>query len=134
MHKSVYSLGLYVHECPRMRYKAQFKGSQLLCNRTWKYFPIDSVRKQLDDHRNGLEIDENVIEQEKSQRSKSSMVCLLNSPVFVDLEKEDLTAISGYELFVLSETDENAQNACEQLKKETGNDRISVSIESFSHF
>ena len=120
MHKSVYSLGLYVHECPRMRYKAQFKGSQLLCNRTWKYFPIDSVRKQLDDHRNGLEIDENVIEQEKSQRSKSSMVCLWNSPVFVDLEKEDLTAISGYELFVLSETDENAQNACEKMLKYVG--------------
>lgn len=96
------------------------QGSQLLCNRTWKYFPIDSVRKQLDDHRNGLEIDENVIEQEKSQRSKSSMVCLLNSPVFVDLEKEDLTAISGYELFVLSETDENAQNACEKMLKYVG--------------
>ena len=40
--------------------------------------------------------------------------------------------------FLLTHTgcrsEERAQNACEQLKKETGNDRISVSIESFSLF
>ena len=113
MKKSTYSLGLYVHECPRMRYKAQFKGSQLLCNVTWKYFDIDAVRKQLDDHKNGLETDEAVAEEARSERVEASIMCLMQSPVFV--KYKDFESMRGYDLFMLSKTDEDANEAFERM-------------------
>ena len=46
----MYSLGLYIHECSRMRYKGKFHGSVLLCMHSRCYYPIKDVTSQLDSH------------------------------------------------------------------------------------
>lgn len=46
----MYSLGLYIHECSRMRYKEKFHGSCLLCMHSRCYYPINEVTSQLDSH------------------------------------------------------------------------------------
>ena len=43
-----YYLGYYVHSCPKMRYKGQYQGSDLLCPETHTWHPIERVRSMLD--------------------------------------------------------------------------------------
>lgn len=38
-----YYLGYYLHNCHRMRYKADFSPSDLLCPKTFKWFPVADV-------------------------------------------------------------------------------------------
>lgn len=42
-HFHYYYLGYYLHNCHRMRYKADFCPSDLLCPRTFKWFPVTDV-------------------------------------------------------------------------------------------
>ena len=43
-----YCMGYYIHSCPKMRYKAAFKPSQLLCPATFTWVPLERVTEALD--------------------------------------------------------------------------------------
>lgn len=43
-----YYLGYYLHDCHRMRYKANFAPSQLLCPKTFAWVPISKVKAALE--------------------------------------------------------------------------------------
>lgn len=43
-----YYMGFYVHTCPKMRYKAQYHGSMLLCPVAMSWVPMDACRRVLD--------------------------------------------------------------------------------------
>ncbi|XP_067946498.1 arginyl-tRNA--protein transferase 1-like [Watersipora subatra] len=53
LHKSLsslkyYLMGFYIHACPKMKYKAQFSPSYLLCPESYKWTPIEDCLPQLD--------------------------------------------------------------------------------------
>ena len=50
MGKRVYSLGLYIHECPKMRYKGTFKPSFLLCHESRKFVEFSLAKPCLEEH------------------------------------------------------------------------------------
>ncbi|KAL7749519.1 Arginyl-tRNA--protein transferase 1 [Sorochytrium milnesiophthora] len=43
-----YYMGFYIHRCPKMVYKGQFKPSELLDPIVFEWVPLESVRQQLD--------------------------------------------------------------------------------------
>ncbi|OTF78789.1 arginyl-tRNA-protein transferase 1-like protein, partial [Euroglyphus maynei] len=43
-----YYMGYYIHQCPKMRYKAKYLPSDLLCSETNRWFSIESCVKKLD--------------------------------------------------------------------------------------
>lgn len=43
-----YYMGFYIHSCPKMRYKAKFQPSYLLCPLRYTWHAIDECIKQLD--------------------------------------------------------------------------------------
>ncbi|XP_072247425.1 arginyl-tRNA--protein transferase 1 isoform X3 [Leuresthes tenuis] len=46
-----YYLGFYIHSCPKMRYKGQYRPSDLLCPETYVWVPIERCILQLDNSR-----------------------------------------------------------------------------------
>uniref|UniRef100_A0A3P9LVL7 Arginyl-tRNA--protein transferase 1 n=1 Tax=Oryzias latipes TaxID=8090 RepID=A0A3P9LVL7_ORYLA len=48
---SFYYLGFYIHSCPKMRYKGQYRPSDLLCPETYAWVPIERCTALLDDSR-----------------------------------------------------------------------------------
>ncbi|KAM4592175.1 arginyl-tRNA--protein transferase 1 isoform 1-T1 [Odontesthes bonariensis] len=46
-----YYLGFYIHSCPKMRYKGQYRPSDLVCPETYVWVPIDRCIPQLDSSR-----------------------------------------------------------------------------------
>lgn len=46
-----YYMGYYIHSCPKMRYKGQYKPSELACPETYRWQPIESCRPKLDKER-----------------------------------------------------------------------------------
>lgn len=50
MQKRVYCLGLYIHECPKMHYKAQFLPAFLLCHETRKFVDVKLAKPFLEEH------------------------------------------------------------------------------------
>ncbi|XP_062287075.1 LOW QUALITY PROTEIN: arginyl-tRNA--protein transferase 1 [Scomber scombrus] len=46
-----YYLGFYIHSCPKMRYKGQYRPSDLLCPETYIWVPIERCIPQLDNTR-----------------------------------------------------------------------------------
>ncbi|KAK9796636.1 hypothetical protein WJX73_005826 [Symbiochloris irregularis] len=36
-----YTMGFYIHSCPKMRYKAEYRPSQLLCPQTFTFVPLE---------------------------------------------------------------------------------------------
>ena len=50
MGKENYTLGLYVEECPRMHYKGQFHGSELLCSVSHSFVRLEDVKEKLARH------------------------------------------------------------------------------------
>ncbi|XP_036429535.1 arginyl-tRNA--protein transferase 1 isoform X2 [Colossoma macropomum] len=45
---SYYYLGFYIHSCPKMRYKGQYKPSDLLCPETYVWMPIERCIPRLE--------------------------------------------------------------------------------------
>ena len=45
-----YAMGFYIHSCPKMRYKAQFFPSQLLCSERYTWHSLDVCFPYLDQH------------------------------------------------------------------------------------
>uniref|UniRef100_H3C2F8 Arginyl-tRNA--protein transferase 1 n=1 Tax=Tetraodon nigroviridis TaxID=99883 RepID=H3C2F8_TETNG len=45
---SYYYLGFYIHSCPKMRYKGQYRPSDLLCPETFAWVPIEQCTPHLD--------------------------------------------------------------------------------------
>uniref|UniRef100_A0A3P9IJP8 Arginyl-tRNA--protein transferase 1 n=1 Tax=Oryzias latipes TaxID=8090 RepID=A0A3P9IJP8_ORYLA len=45
---SFYYLGFYIHSCPKMRYKGQYRPSDLLCPETYAWVPIERCTALLD--------------------------------------------------------------------------------------
>lgn len=43
-----YYMGFYAHTCPKMRYKAQYQGSMLLCPVAMTWVPVEACRDLLD--------------------------------------------------------------------------------------
>ncbi|KAI0564858.1 Arginyltransferase [Gracilaria domingensis] len=43
-----YYMGYYIHSCPKMRYKASFNPSQLLCEVSKNWVPVSEARRVLD--------------------------------------------------------------------------------------
>ncbi|XP_072533593.1 arginyl-tRNA--protein transferase 1 isoform X3 [Salminus brasiliensis] len=43
-----YYLGFYIHSCPKMRYKGQYKPSDLLCPETYMWMPIERCIPRLE--------------------------------------------------------------------------------------
>ncbi|XP_024153500.1 arginyl-tRNA--protein transferase 1 isoform X2 [Oryzias melastigma] len=48
---SFYYLGFYIHSCPKMRYKGQYRPSDLLCPETYTWVPIERCTGLLDNSR-----------------------------------------------------------------------------------
>ncbi|KAM9345402.1 arginyl-tRNA--protein transferase 1 [Symphorus nematophorus] len=48
---SYYYLGFYIHSCPKMRYKGQYRPSDLLCPETFVWVPIERCLPQLENSR-----------------------------------------------------------------------------------
>uniref|UniRef100_UPI0037E7FB77 arginyl-tRNA--protein transferase 1 isoform X1 n=1 Tax=Semicossyphus pulcher TaxID=241346 RepID=UPI0037E7FB77 len=48
---SYYYLGFYIHSCPKMRYKGQYRPSDLLCPETYAWVPIERCLPQLENSR-----------------------------------------------------------------------------------
>ncbi|XP_029961925.1 arginyl-tRNA--protein transferase 1 isoform X2 [Salarias fasciatus] len=48
---SYYYLGFYIHSCPKMRYKGQYRPSDLLCPETYVWVPIERCTPKLDNSR-----------------------------------------------------------------------------------
>ncbi|KAM7409077.1 hypothetical protein PAMA_002671 [Pampus argenteus] len=48
---SYYYLGFYIHSCPKMRYKGQYRPSDLLCPETYMWVPIERCLPQLENSR-----------------------------------------------------------------------------------
>ncbi|XP_022599704.1 arginyl-tRNA--protein transferase 1 isoform X2 [Seriola dumerili] len=48
---SYYYLGFYIHSCPKMRYKGQYRPSDLLCPETYVWVPIERCLPQLENSR-----------------------------------------------------------------------------------
>ncbi|XP_028279434.1 arginyl-tRNA--protein transferase 1 isoform X3 [Parambassis ranga] len=48
---SYYYLGFYIHSCPKMRYKGQYRPSDLLCPETYVWVPIERCLPHLDNAR-----------------------------------------------------------------------------------
>uniref|UniRef100_A0A665TUV3 Arginyl-tRNA--protein transferase 1 n=1 Tax=Echeneis naucrates TaxID=173247 RepID=A0A665TUV3_ECHNA len=48
---SYYYLGFYIHSCPKMRYKGQYRPSDLLCPETYVWVPIERCIPQLENTR-----------------------------------------------------------------------------------
>lgn len=46
-----YYMGYYVHSCTKMKYKAEYQPSDLLCPTTLSWIPLASVVHHLDVHR-----------------------------------------------------------------------------------
>lgn len=46
-----YYLGFYIHSCPKMRYKGQYRPSDLLCPETFSWVAIERCVPKLDDTR-----------------------------------------------------------------------------------
>ncbi|KAI8830383.1 arginine-tRNA-protein transferase [Chytriomyces cf. hyalinus JEL632] len=46
-----YYMGYYIHNCPKMRYKAQFKPSELLCPKMYTWHPVEACSLLLDVHK-----------------------------------------------------------------------------------
>mmetsp|Transcript_20855 Transcript_20855/g.67523 ORF Transcript_20855/g.67523 Transcript_20855/m.67523 type:complete len:609 (+) Transcript_20855:755-2581(+) len=44
-----YYLGFYIHNCAKMRYKAQYKPSQLLCPRSYEWVPYEEAEPLLNE-------------------------------------------------------------------------------------
>lgn len=44
-----YYLGYYVHSCHKMRYKAQYSPSEMLCHETWRWFPAEECIAKLEE-------------------------------------------------------------------------------------
>ncbi len=45
---SYYYMGFYIHDCPKMRYKAQYVGSHLLCPERYTWVPVEHCWPTLD--------------------------------------------------------------------------------------
>lgn len=43
-----YYMGFYIHSCPKMRYKGGFKPSELLCDETKTWIPVEEAQARLD--------------------------------------------------------------------------------------
>ncbi|XP_049800668.1 arginyl-tRNA--protein transferase 1 isoform X1 [Schistocerca nitens] len=43
-----YYMGFYIHTCPKMRYKARYNPSFLLCPETYTWHPIEQCQRKLD--------------------------------------------------------------------------------------
>ncbi|XP_059215216.1 arginyl-tRNA--protein transferase 1 isoform X4 [Centropristis striata] len=48
---SYYYLGFYIHSCPKMRYKGQYRPSDLLCPETYAWVPIEQCLPHLENTR-----------------------------------------------------------------------------------
>ncbi|XP_022060134.1 arginyl-tRNA--protein transferase 1 isoform X2 [Acanthochromis polyacanthus] len=48
---SYYYLGFYIHSCPKMRYKGQYRPSDLLCPETYVWVPIERCVPHLENSR-----------------------------------------------------------------------------------
>ncbi|XP_068424122.1 arginyl-tRNA--protein transferase 1 isoform X5 [Clinocottus analis] len=48
---SFYYLGFYIHSCPKMRYKGQYRPSDLLCPETYAWVQIEQCLPQLENSR-----------------------------------------------------------------------------------
>jgi len=42
-----YYMGYYIHSCAKMRYKARFRPSDLLCDETWTWIPLSECLQRL---------------------------------------------------------------------------------------
>ena len=49
-----YYMGYYIHDCPKMRYKGEYKPSYLRCGSTGKWCALDQVRESVLDRGTGF--------------------------------------------------------------------------------
>ena len=50
MEKQYYSLGLYIHECPKMHYKLQFHPAYVLCHTTRMFIDEKTAKPYIEQH------------------------------------------------------------------------------------
>jgi len=83
-----YSMGLYAHNCPKMRYKAQYANSELLCPVTYQWFPHSECSPLLDqatfccfaDPEHSYDL-KGLVEKEATSAVKDILVCIGDGPV-----------------------------------------------------
>ena len=63
-----YYLGYYLHDCHRMRYKASFSTSELLCPISYNWIDIASISRELDSSTPPWNLHNAFIQSEESQR------------------------------------------------------------------
>ncbi len=44
-----YYMGYYIHSCPKMRYKAQYHPSDIVCPQTFDWVPVEQCLPKLDE-------------------------------------------------------------------------------------
>ncbi|CAD6186348.1 unnamed protein product [Caenorhabditis auriculariae] len=44
-----YYMGYYIHSCPKMRYKAKFRPSELLCDQSFQWAPMEVCQKRIEE-------------------------------------------------------------------------------------
>lgn len=90
MGRSNYTMGLYIQECPKMRYKGAFKGTRLLCSYTHQFVPIEFAKDALEKKESRLYPDEEEAERIHEENAKKSMDHLAQLCYILYGEDEDL--------------------------------------------
>lgn len=83
-------MGLYIQECPKMRYKGAFKGTRLLCSYTHQFVPIEFAKDALEKKESRLYPDEKEAERIHEENAKKSMDHLAELHYVLYGEDEDL--------------------------------------------
>ncbi|XP_043911991.1 arginyl-tRNA--protein transferase 1 isoform X2 [Protopterus annectens] len=61
---SYYYMGFFIYSCPKMRYKGQYKPSDLLCPETYAWIPIEQCRPKLEHSKySRLNSDQNTVDE-----------------------------------------------------------------------
>lgn len=77
MGKRVYSLGLYIHECPKMRYKGTFKPSFVLCHESRKFVEFNLARPFLEEHAMRLIPNEDIKGLSQEEKEEKMLLVLI---------------------------------------------------------
>lgn len=83
-------MGLYIQECPKMRYKGAFKGTRLLCSYTHQFVPIEFAKDALEKKESRLYPDKEEAERIHEENAKKSMDHLAQLHYILYGEDEDL--------------------------------------------
>lgn len=85
-----YYMGFYVHSCPKMRYKAQFQPSYLLCPLRYTWHEINKCIQKLENAKYSIfNESEDTHDEHDNLRITNVNVCVTNTIVYISLIQLD---------------------------------------------